>query len=172
MPFDLQPCLKGELLELRPLREDDFGDLYAVAADPLIWEQHPNRDRYQIEVFKRFFQEALDSQSALAVIDKKDRRIIGCSRYHGYDEKRGEIEIGWTFLARSHWGGTYNRELKRLMLRHAFQFVSSVIFLVGPANIRSQRSVEKIGAVRAGSRRDGSGRRSLAYRIEALDWKE
>jgi hypothetical protein len=125
MPFDFQPCLQGGLLELRPLREEDFGDLCAVAADPLIWEQHPNKDRYQEAVFKGFFKGALDSQSALTVIDGKDHRIIGSSRYHGYDEKRGEIEIGWTFLARSHWGGTCNRELKRLMLHHAFKFVSS-----------------------------------------------
>jgi RimJ/RimL family protein N-acetyltransferase len=172
MAFDFQPCLKGELLELRPLREEDFGDLYAVAADPLIWEQHPDKDRYQEEVFKSFFGEALDSHSALIVIDNEDRRIIGCSRYHGYDEKRGEIEIGWTFLARSHWGGTYNRELKRLMLRHAFKFVSSVIFLVGLDNLRSQRAVEKIGGVPSGSSDDGSGRQSLVYRVEARNWME
>ena len=170
MPFDLQPCLHGGLLELRPLREEDFGELFAVAADPLIWEQHPNKDRYQEEVFKGFFQDALDSQSALTVIDSKDTRIIGSSRYHGYDETQGEIEIGWTFLAKSHWGGTYNRELKHLMLRHAFKFVSSVIFLVEPNNFRSQRAVEKIGGVRSDSRTDGSGRKSLAYRIEAGNW--
>jgi N-acetyltransferase len=170
MSFDFQPCLKGGLLELRPLREEDLGDLYAVAADPLIWEQHPSKDRYQEEVFKSFFQDALDSQSALTVMDNKDRRIIGSSRYHVHDEERSEIEIGWTLLARSHWGGTYNRELKRLMLGHAFRFVSSVIFLVEPANLRSQRAVEKIGGVRSVSRRDGSGRQSLAYRIEACHW--
>ena len=172
LPFDFQPCLKSDLLEVRPLREQDFADLYAVAADPLVWEQHPIKDRYREEVFRGFFQDALDSRAALAVIDSKDQRIIGSSRYHGYDEKRGEIEIGWTFLARSHWGGNYNRELKRLMLRHAFRFVSSVLFLVGPDNLRSQRSVEKLGAVRSGSRHDGSGRQSLVYRIEACNWMD
>ena len=172
MPFDFQPCLQGGLIELRPLREEDFGDLYAVAADPLIWEQHPEKDRYQEEVFKGFFQDALDSHSALIVIDSKVHRIIGSSRYHGYDEKRDEIEIGWTFLARSHWSGVCNRELKRLMLHHAFKFVSSVIFLVGPENFRSQRAVEKIGGVRSDSRTDGSGRKSLAYRIEACNWMD
>lgn len=167
MPFDVQPYLKGELLELRPLREEDYGDLYAVAADPLVWEQHPDPERYQEEAFSGFFRNALESRGALAVIDKGDRRLIGSSRYHGYDEERDEVEIGWTFLARSHWGGVYNRELKRLMLDHAFRFVSSVIFLVGPDNVRSQRAVEKIGGVRAGSRPDGSGKQSLLYRIEA-----
>jgi RimJ/RimL family protein N-acetyltransferase len=167
MPFDLQPCLKGDLLELRPLRPEDFRDLYAIAADPLIWEQHPCKDRYQEEVFKVFFREALESGGALLALDGKAGRAIGSSRFHGYDEERSEIEIGWTFLARSHWGGTYNGEMKRLMLRHAFKFVNSVIFRVGVQNFRSQRAVEKIGGARVGSSVDGSGRESVVYRIEA-----
>ena len=105
MPFNLQPILKGELLELRPLRVEDFHDLYAVAADPLIWEQHPIKDRYKEEVFKEFFGEALESGGAFIAIDSKNGKIIGSSRFHGYDEEKSEIEIGWTFLARSHWGG-------------------------------------------------------------------
>src|SRR5262249_25646516 len=106
-------------------------------------------------------------RGALIAQDRKDGRVIGSSRFHGYDEGKSEIEIGWTFLARSHWGGTYNREMKQLMLRHAFRFVNHVIFLVGLDNFRSQRAVEKIGGVRAGSRLDGSGRESFVYRIEA-----
>src|SRR5262249_46754623 len=133
----------------------------------LIWEQHPCKDRHQLEVFKSFFREALESRGALIAVDGKDGRAIGSSRFHGYDEGKREVEIGWTFLARSDWGGTCNREMKQRMLRNAFRFVSSVIFLVGPHNFRSQRAVEKIGGVRAGSRPDGSGRESLVYRIEA-----
>jgi len=167
MPFDLEPVLKGEILELRPLRPGDFHDLYAVASDPLIWEQHPIPDRYKEEVFREFFREALESGGALVAIDSKDGQVIGSSRFHGYDEQKSEIEIGWTFLARSHWGGIYNWEMKQLMLRHAFRFVNSVIFLVGPENLRSQRALEKIGAVRAGSRLDNDDRLSLIYQITA-----
>src|ERR1039457_6199066 len=161
MPFDLQPILKGELLELRPLRPEDFHDLYAVASDPLIWEQHPASDRYREEVFKEFFREALESGGALIATDCADARVIGSSRFHGYDEGKSEIEIGWTFLARSHWGGVFNREMKRLMLRHAFQYVKHVIFLVGQQNLRSQRAVEKIGGIRAGFRRSTDDQDSL-----------
>jgi RimJ/RimL family protein N-acetyltransferase len=167
MYFDFQPTLKGELLELRPLRAEDFYDLYAAASDPLIWEQHPVRDRYKEEVFRGFFREALESGAALIAIDSKDGQVIGSSRFHGYDEETSEIEIGWTFLARSHWGSTYNREMKRLMLRHAFKFVKSVTFLIGPQNARSQRAIEKIGGVRVGSRPDGGGRESFIYQITA-----
>ncbi len=167
MSFDFQPVLQGELLRLRPLRLDDFPSLFAVAADPLIWEQHPNSDRYKEEVFKTFFREAIDSRGALIATDSKDGQVIGSSRFHGYNDEASEIEIGWTFLARSHWGGIYNREMKKLMLRHAFQFVNAVVFLVGPQNLRSQKALEKIGGVRVGSRRDGSGRDSIVYRITA-----
>jgi RimJ/RimL family protein N-acetyltransferase len=167
MPFDLQPRLQGELLELRPLCPEDYPALYAVASDPLIWEQHPSKDRCQPEGFTAFFREALESRGALIAIDRKDGRVIGSSRFHGYDEAKSEVEIGWTFLARSHWGGTYNREMKHLMLRHAFRFVNSVIFVIGPHNLRSQRAVEKIGAVRVGLKLDGSGRERVVYRIEA-----
>src|SRR3984885_13648575 len=104
-----QPVLKGQLLELRPVRPEDFHDLYAVASDPLIWEQHPVRARYKEEVFKEFFRDALQSGGALVAIDSKDGRVIGSSRFHGYNSEQSEIEIGWTFLGRAHWGGTYNR---------------------------------------------------------------
>ena len=165
MPFDLQPVLKGDLLELRPLRAADFDDLFRVAADPLIWEQHPIKDRYRDEQFRTFFREALESGGALVAVDTSDGRIIGSSRFHGYDSRRSEIEIGWTFLARSHWGGRYNGEMKRLMLHHAFRFVDRVVFLVGLENLRSQRAVEKIGGVRIGSRPDSAGRESIVYEI-------
>jgi RimJ/RimL family protein N-acetyltransferase len=170
MPFDLQPILKGELLELRPLRPEDFHDLYAVASDSLIWEQHPARDRYKEEVFTGFFREGMESGGALIAIDCKDGQVIGSSRFQGYDEENSEIEIGWTFLARSHWGGVYNGEMKQLMLRHAFRFVNSVVFLVGPHNLRSQRALEKIGGVRVGSRLDGGGRESFIYQISRRLW--
>jgi N-acetyltransferase len=167
MLFDLQPTLTGELVELRPLRPEDFDALFAVASDPLIWEQHPARDRWTEPVFKVFFREGLESGGAFLALDSRSRQVIGSSRYHGLDEKRSEVEIGWTFLARSHWGGAFNGEMKRLMLRHAFRYVENVIFTVGPQNRRSQRAVEKIGGVRVESRTrlDGSGRENVVYQI-------
>jgi N-acetyltransferase len=172
MPFDLQPVLQGQLLGLRPLRKEDFSDLYAAASDPLIWEQHPAKDRYKEEVFRELFRESLESGGALIAIDSQDGKIIGWSRFHGYQEEKSEIEIGWTFLARSHWGGSYNREMKQLMLRHAFQFVNSVVFLVGPQNLRSRRAMEKIGGIHVGSRRDAGGQESLVYEITRATFEQ
>jgi len=129
---------------------EDWNDLFAVASDPFIWEQHPESDRYKEGVFKIFFQEAMESGGAFAVIDKKNQRIIGSTRFYGYDPEKSEIEIGWTFLARKYWGGRYNREMKQLILNHAFKFVESVVFYVGEKNLRSQKAMEKIGAIRNG----------------------
>src|SRR4029077_16908153 len=50
MDFDLQPTLTGKLVQLRPLRPQDFDALFSSASDPKIWEQHPDSDRYQREV--------------------------------------------------------------------------------------------------------------------------
>ena len=99
------------------------------------------------------------------MLDAPTREVIGTSRYHDYDPVRSEVEIGWTFLARRCWGGTYNGELKRLMLDHAFRFVETVLFVVAPGNIRSQRAVEKLGAVRAGTRYDDVRRERLVFAL-------
>ena len=167
MSFDFQPVLESQLVALRPLRSSDFGDLYAVACDPLVWEQHPARDRHAEAVFREFFREALASGGALVARDGESNRVIGSSRFHGYDEQRSEIKIGWSFLARSHWGGVYNGEMKRLMLRHAFQFVEHVVLLIGRDNLRSRRAAQKVGGVDVGMRPHGSGPDVIVYQISA-----
>jgi N-acetyltransferase len=168
MSFDLQPHLKGELIELRPLRGDDWDELFAVASDPLIWEQHPESDRYKEDVFKIFFEDALRSGGAFIVIDTQTQQIIGSTRFHGYDPEKSEIEIGWTFLARKYWGGRYNAEMKQLMLTHAFKFVENVVFFVGENNIRSQKATEKIGAVKSGTAKRVYGNRPASLNVRYL----
>ena len=167
---DLQPHIEGELLSLRPLQEDDFDALYAVSADPELWAQHPANDRWKEHVFRAFFDEALVGRGALVIIDKATGEIIGSSRYHDHSVDRDEVEIGWTFLGRPYWGGTYNRELKRLMLEHAFGFVGNVIFHVGITNWRSQRAMEKVGGIRVGTRPDAAGNDNYIYRISRTDF--
>lgn len=145
--FDPQPWLVGTTLSLRPLCAQDFESLHAAASDPLIWEQHPDPLRYQREVFKtRFFEPALAGGSTLVVIDRSTQHIIGSSRYYDWDPVVRELAIGFTFLARSHWGGHANGEMKRLMLAHALQWAKTVWFHVGATNWRSRKAMEKIGA--------------------------
>lgn len=143
--MDRQPHLVGDLVELRPARASDFHALFAVASDPLIWEVHPANDRWQEPVFRRLFDDGLASGGMLVAIDRATGAIIGSSRYDFGRAEPGEVEVGWTYLARSHWGGRYNAEMKALMLGHAFASVERVILLVGETNYRSRRAVEKIG---------------------------
>ncbi len=163
--FDPQPHLVGRLVEVRPLEARDYEALRAAASDPLIWEQHPDA-RWREDIFQDFFAQHLASGGALLVLDRSDGRVIGTSRYHGYDPERNEVEIGWTFLVRSHWGGAVNAELKRLMLDHAFRSVERVIFLAAVGNLRSRRAIEKLGATFVGTtRRDGLDRESAVYEL-------
>jgi RimJ/RimL family protein N-acetyltransferase len=150
MPFQLQPMLEDPWIRLQPLRPEDFCALYAVAADPLIWEQHPSRNRYQREVFENYFRGAIESGGALLIIDNQNDCILGSSRYYDWDDSQRSIAIGYTFIARSHWGRNYNRSLKTLMLDHAFQFVDRVVFHVGANNLRSRMAMQKLGAVLIG----------------------
>ena len=143
--FDKQPALSDSEIAVRPLRPDDWDALFAVAGDPKIWEAHPAHDRYREPVFRRFFDDAIASGGALAVCDATTGEIIGSSRYDFRFCEPGEVEIGWTFLARSHWGGRANASLKRQMLAHAFRFLDRAMFRVGRTNLRSRRAMEKIG---------------------------
>jgi RimJ/RimL family protein N-acetyltransferase len=143
--FDLQPTLVGATLSLRPLAAEDFEPLFAAASDPLIWEQHPEPTRYQRKIFEGFFATALASKGALLVSDNASGEAIGSSRYYDWDPGAREVAIGYTFLARSRWGGAANLEMKRLMLDHAFRSARTVWFHIGTANLRSRRALEKIG---------------------------
>jgi RimJ/RimL family protein N-acetyltransferase len=169
MPFDLQPTLTGKLIELRPLRPEDFDALYQAGSDPLIWEQHPESDRYKREIFQTYFDSAIGSKGAFAVVDRKSGKVIGSSRYHDLKPEEGEVEIGYTFLERAYWGGAYNGEMKALMLDHAFRFVKTVVFVIGENNLRSQKAVEKIGArflkTLERTDRDGNPRKTVVFQI-------
>jgi RimJ/RimL family protein N-acetyltransferase len=176
MNFDLQPTLENEFVKIRPLREDEFEPLYAVASDPLIWEQHPNKDRYKRDVFQNYFKGALESKGAILALDAKNGLVIGSSRYYELDEANSSVAIGYTFLARSYWGGKYNPALKSLMLNHAFQFVDNVIFHVGAENIRSQKAMEKLGGVKINeivmAYYGEPDRHNFVYRMEREAWRK
>jgi RimJ/RimL family protein N-acetyltransferase len=145
--MNLQPTLSSELILLRPLEESDFESLYAIASDPLVWEQHPAKNRSERDVFKKLFQEFIESRGTLLILDRKTNEIIGSSRYYDYRPEEKSVAIGFTMLARKYWGGTYNRVLKSMMLEHAFKSMDRVIFHVGAENIRSQKALHKIGAM-------------------------
>lgn len=146
--MDRQPSLSGTLIDLRPLAPADWEGLFAVAGDKELWALHPVNTRWQEPVFRAMFDDALAHGGALVAVERASGRIIGSSQYRGYSPADGgSVEVGWSFIARSHWGGEHNREMKRLMLAHAFRFVDRVTFRIGESNLRSRRAMEKIGGV-------------------------
>jgi N-acetyltransferase len=171
----MHPPMRPELADahviLRPMTEEDREPLFTVASDPQVWALHPAHNRWQRDVFDAFFNEGLASNGGLTVIDRTSGIIIGGSRYDIRVAEAGEVEIGWTYLARSHWGGAINRAMKRLMIAYAFERgFDAVIFLVGETNLRSRRALEKIGAVLTDRRQDWPMAdvvvRHLIYRID------
>ena len=148
MNFDLQPTLKNDLIEVVPLKAEDFEKLYAVASDPLVWEQHPNKNRYQRDVFQNFFKGAMESKGAFIVYEKETGKVVGSSRYYELDEENNSVAVGYTFIGRDFWGKGHNAALKKLMLDYAFQFVDQVILHIGATNFRSQKATEKLGAIK------------------------
>lgn len=173
--FDHQPIFFGKTLTLRPLTAEDREPLYQAAADPLIWEQHPDRRRHEREVFEgKFFPVALASGGALAVVERATGRIIGTSRYYEWNPDGKSVAIGYTFLTRAFWGGAANREMKRLMLDHAFRRADVVWFHIGSNNLRSRRALEKIGGVLSHEEPkevNGVLENYAFYKIGKLEWE-
>ena len=149
MKFGIQDTLENEKVILYPLTKNDFHDLYAVAKDPKIWEQHPNKDRWKNEVFSVFFDGAIQSNGAFKIVNKADGKVIGSTRFYEYNEKDNSILIGYTFYGTQYWGKGFNQSVKSLMLAYIFQFVSKVCFNIGANNIRSQVAIVRLGAVKS-----------------------
>lgn len=149
--MNLQPThLVNEEVQLEPLQPSHLDLLYAIASDPLIWEQHPNPDRYKKEIFEVYFKGAIDSKGAFLIKNAKSGEVIGCTRFYDYNAEDKSILIGYTFFARSYWGKGINHAVKRLMLHYAFNYVDKVIFHVGALNKRSQIAMERLGAIKTG----------------------
>ncbi|WP_293787684.1 GNAT family N-acetyltransferase [uncultured Pedobacter sp.] len=163
MSFDLQPTLENDLIKVVPLKESDFEALFAVASDPLIWEQHPNRDRYKRAVFENFFKGAIESKGAFIAYENDTNKVVGSSRYYDFDEGNSSVAVGYTFVAREFWGEGHNKALKTLMFNHAFQFVDKVFLHIGATNFRSQKATEKLGGVKIAET-------EIAYYGEPLKW--
>ncbi len=173
--FDRQLPMEDERIQIIPLNATDFDALYAVASDPLVWEQHPNKDRYQHDVFLNFFKGAMESKGAFLVLDKATGQVIGSTRYYDTEEA-DSIAIGYTFIGRAYWGGGYNPALKKLMIDYALQHYGAVIFHIGSQNIRSQTAIKRLGAKKIGEQEIAyygePAKLNFIYQITKADWQE
>ena len=173
-PYLPIPILQHENIVAYPLTDNDFERLYAAACDPLIWEQHPNKNRWQREAFQNYFTGAILSQGAFLVTDATTGEVIGSSRFSDYIPETNTVSIGYTFFIRRCWGKGYNYALKHAMLDYIFQKVDAVTFYVGAVNKRSQVSIERFGAKKIGEKETAyfgeAPKLDYVYCISKLDW--
>jgi RimJ/RimL family protein N-acetyltransferase len=165
--INIQPILESENLILKPINNHDFEALYQVASDAKIWEQHPSKDRWQKDVFKDFFDFAIQSRGALKIIDKATNEILGSSRFYDFNKSENSIIVGYTFYATKCWGTGINLAVKKMMLDYIFQFVEQVDFQIGTENIRSQIAIGRIGAKKL----ENPDLPFFVYRLSRTDWK-
>jgi RimJ/RimL family protein N-acetyltransferase len=174
MNFSIQPVLEHENVILYPLQKDDFETLHLAASNPEIWEQHPNKNRWQKEVFKNFFEGAILSNGAFKVVDKINNKVIGSTRFYDYNETEKSILIGYTFYDKAYWGKGVNHAVKSMMLDYIFQFVSSVDFHIGAENIRSQVSINRLGVTKISELEvtyfGEEPKLNFIYRLTKEDW--
>lgn len=175
MHFSIQPTLENEIISLVPLEKHDFEELFDVASDPKVWEQHPNKDRYKREVFENFFQGAMESKGAFLIIDKETEEVLGSTRFYDYNADDNSILIGYTFYGTKSWGKNINSQVKKLMLDYIFEFVDKVIFHVGKENIRSVKAMTKLGAEDLGEEEVAyfgeDSKTNIVFQIKREDWK-
>jgi len=168
------PKLENEAVLLQPLEERDYPALYDLGRDPKIWEQHPQSDRWQEEVFRRFFDEGIRSRGAYRIIEKSSGSLAGTTRIYDADASQGTIKVGYTFLATRFWGTGLNRKVKELLLNELFSNFQSVFFEIGSRNLRSRIAIERLGArLVEEEKREGaaSGEPArLLYRIPREEW--
>ena len=173
--FNTQPVLENELATLYPLQEIDFETLYKVASDPEIWKQHPNKDRWKRDIFRTFFDGALQSSGAFKIVDKQSGEVIGSTRIYEYNEAEDSVFIGYTFYAVSRWGKGFNQAVKVTMLDYLFQFVSKICFHIGAENIRSQIAISRLGAEKIGEQEvtyfGEKSKLNFVYQVEKENWK-
>lgn len=176
MSFSIQPILQRENILLTPLEENDFDQLHVAASNPEIWEQHPNKNRWQKEVFQNFFEGAILSKGAFKIIDTNTKAIIGSTRFYDYNKEDNSILIGYTFFDKTYWGKGINPLVKSMMLDYIFQHVTSVDFHIGAANIRSQIAIERLGVTKIGEQEviyfGEESKLNSIYRLSKEDWKK
>lgn len=176
--------LAGHLVRLEPLHMKHAVELYEASRDPDIWTYMPLLHApNSLGDVEHIITQALQGQQAqtclpFAIVDLAHERVVGSTRYYNWLLENYGIEIGWTWLAPSVHGTGVNTECKYLLLRYAFEMLRAirVQLRANVLNIRSQRAIERLGAVKEGVLRnygfmpDGSYRNSILYSILESEW--
>lgn len=176
--------LEGKHVRLVPPDLKYVDDLVEAAKPNEIWEfiaTAPGQSREEMSAWMReaITETQTGSRIWFIVIRKSDNRAIGATSYMDIHRKDRGLEIGGTWITTSAWRTPINTECKYLLLRHAFETLGClrVQLKTDARNIRSQKAIERIGAVKEGVlrkhmlTRTGYLRDTVMYSIIDTEWQ-
>lgn len=184
MTMHIEPVtLEGRIVRLEPLGLQHVAGLYAASQDPDIWLYMPYDPSHAVADMEGWVAAALQEQKAgtalpFAIIERATNTIVGSTRYLNIALHDRGLEIGGTWLGLAARRTGVNTECKYLLLRHAFEELGTirVQLKTDSRNLRSQRAIERLGAVKEGILRnhmvmpDGYYRHSVYYSIIDSEW--
>ncbi|MDT8910866.1 GNAT family protein [Amycolatopsis sp. PS_44_ISF1] len=174
------PTLSGEHVRLEPLSPEHAQGLFEAAQDPGIWSWMSQRMPEDLAAAESMIETARAEPGRLAwaQIDVATGRVAGSTSYYQMVAKHRILSIGFTWLG-PRWQRTpINTEAKFLLLRNAFEVLGAqrAAWETDSRNLRSQRALERLGALREGLLRahrvrpDGSSRDTVLYSMTDAEW--
>lgn len=176
--------LENENVLLKPMDRGDVAGIFAAAYYLEIWPYLPITVESEEDVEKYVASALLAKQQEkefpFVIIDPKTSAIIGSTKFMDIDVKHKRLEIGFTWLTPSYWRTAVNTNCKYLLLQYAFETLGSqrVQIKTDHENLRSQKAIERIGAIKEGVlrnhmiRKDGTTRHTVMYSITKEDWPD
>lgn len=177
-------ALDNEVILLKPLEEHDIAGILTAGSYPEVWKHLPtiieNEQDVHNFVDKALQGKLLNKEFPYVIVDKKSGEIIGSTRFMDIDESHQRVEIGFTWLTPAYWRTTVNTNCKYLLLSYCFEVLDlrRVQIKTDYENTRSQKAIERIGAVKEGIlrnhmiRKDGTTRHTVMYSVIREDWPE
>lgn len=171
--------LEGKRVKLIPLEIEHTIPLYECSRDPEIWANYPTQIN-TIEDMNRFIHKALEGRNSkeqypFAVFDKEHNEFVGTTRFLRISEENNNLNIGSTWYSPKVWRTRVNTETKYLMLKYGFETLNTIRIeiITTTENIRSQRAIERLGAIKEGVlRKKYNNMDYVIYSIIESDWNE
>lgn len=174
--------LVGKHTKVIPMTKEHTEDLYLAGKDQRIWSYMPMTVYSSVDMAELVDTALEDKHSGKAfpfvILNRDNNQIIGSTRFLDISIRNKKLEIGWTWLSPTVWRTTINTEVKYLLLNHCFETLGTirVQLKTDERNVRSQKAIERIGAVKEGTLRnhrimpDGFYRHSVYFSIIDSEW--
>lgn len=180
--FSSQLILENDAVLLRPLTSTDIDAVEAISYSNELGEFGARvKNRADLTDYFNFCIQVKKAKEIypLLIINKQDGTAIGITMLGNISFQHKRLEIGWTWIAEKYQGTGVNATCKNLLLNYCFQqlMLRRVEFKIDIKNIKSQKAVEKLGAVKEGMLRNytiqsyGESEGTYVYSILADEWR-